>query len=205
MSDETSTAEDHDAETVVTEPVSADGSNIDAKAAEDQDLEGRLTLDGTGRWFNRACIVVAVLALVGAGIMFQLGSKERSADDDDAEAVRVATASIQTLLSYTAATVDQELLDEKGLLTGKFADGYEKLVTEALAPAAKKGNMTTSAVVKGAAPVEGSKAGIVSVLMFLDVTTTATGQTQPGLTASRLIVSMKQVDGKWRVSEITPI
>jgi len=154
---------------------------------------------------RRTALGAVVIALVVA-LVWVVRTDHRDASRDRAAAQAKATAatSIASLLTYTPTTVSTDLAKESRLLTGSFAKDYRRLVTEVVAPAAKKGQVSTKADVTGVG-VTSAQPDAVTLLVFVNVTTTSKDATDPRLSGSRLRVTLDRVGATWRISALDPV
>ena len=79
------------------------------------------------------------------------------------------------LLTYKAATAEQDLGAARDRLTGAFLDAYTQLINGVVIPEAKRENMSASADVLGAASVL-AEPGHAVVLVMVNQTTTVAAQ-----------------------------
>ncbi|MCW2751519.1 MAG: hypothetical protein JWR83_2629 [Aeromicrobium sp.] len=152
-----------------------------------------------------AVLALAVVLVAVGGVV--LRNKNSSFDDDEsarAAASLVANTSVAELFSYDYRTISQVVAKRSDLVTGKFADDYKELVTTQVAPAAAKQKLTTRTEIATSA-VLSAKSGEVTMLMFLNQTSARAKSNLPVLTGSRVEVTMKFAEGKWKVAGVKPV
>nr|ADG96493.1 hypothetical protein [Gordonia cholesterolivorans] len=156
-------------------------------------------------------IVVGVLAAVtiaGTGTLGYVWWAAASADADVAagqSALASARRDVPQLLSYDYRTIDQAFPEAaKTLLTGKFLTEYTELGASVIQPAAKRDDIVTKAEVVEASVVS-AKADAVTVLLFVNQTTTSKGMEGPRLDGSRVRVDLTKDGDSWKISEFVPV
>jgi len=156
---------------------------------------------GTARWV--VIVLILLLALASAVLAFDDG-RSAARDRRAVEASNVGTERVAALLSYTPSTVRSDLDSELGWLGGDFHDDYAELVEKTIAPAATKAGITVKAevVASGVEKVDGDK---VTLLMFINVDTTAKKIKTPRLTGSRVRVVLQEDGDDWKIVSFTPL
>lgn len=119
-------------------------------------------------------------------------------------AVQAAVTYLPQVLSYTPATLTGDLARARGHLTGPFARRYDELARDLITPAARQKGVATRAEVISAG-VAGSRGPRVTVLVFVGQVTTSAASPQPRTSGSRLLVTMSEVDGRWRITGLRPV
>ncbi|PPJ24965.1 hypothetical protein [Nocardia nova] len=120
------------------------------------------------------------------------------------EAESAAKTELPAVLSYDFHTVDTDFPKVTDNLSGKFKDDFTHLSTSVIIPAAHKDSITTKAEVVGTSVVDAA-ADRVSLLMFLNQTTTSTTMPGPRLDGSRVRITMTHSGSRWLISDITPV
>lgn len=147
-------------------------------------------------------LVAAILAGVAGYLKWQDGVA-RTTQETGNQAVAAAKDIVPAMLSYKPDTVDQDLAAPRTRMTGAFKDSYAKLITDIVAPGAKRGKISAVATVPGAALVSANDHN-AEVLVFVDQTTTVdTGP--PTNTASSVKVSLQKIGQQWFLSGFVPI
>lgn len=147
--------------------------------------------------------VAAVLLGIGAGVMKWLTASHTSASIARAESLQAAREATVAMLTYNAATVEQDLNAARAKLTAPFVDEYTKLITTQVIPGAKEKQTSAAAQVAAIASVSANPSHAVA-LVFVDQTI-ATAREAATTTASSIRVTLDKVDGKWLVSGFTPV
>jgi Mce-associated membrane protein len=151
-------------------------------------------------------LLVAVVVLGAAsGLFASLAHQQSSTDTAAQDARTTAEQSVVKLLSYDYRTVGKEVAQRQDLTTGQFHDAYGSLISDVVAPTSAQQQTVTQATVANSSPTAEVSATRVSVLLFLNQTTTVAGKPDPTFSGSRVRVGMNLVDGRWLVADVTPI
>lgn len=148
--------------------------------------------------------LVPVTLFAVAAFLFAANARHDSNQDGGEQARKDVVAHVEQLLSYDYRDIEDDLAREREWLTGSFADDYTSLVTDEIAPAAKKVKVVTDARVS-ASGVVSAEHHEVELLLFVNVTTRSSELAQPRVSGSRLAVTAKYVDGAWRISALEPV
>ncbi|MEU7812031.1 hypothetical protein [Pseudonocardia sp. NPDC049154] len=170
-----------------------------------RELTGRLTV--VPRVLAGRPLVAGAVALVllAATVTFGLlHLRESAVAQARTDAVAAARQAVPQLLSYDHTTLEAEIPRRLDLLTGTFRDDYGQLLHDVVLPAAAQSALVTSAEPKESAVVSEDGPDLVTVLMFLNQTTTAQGA-PPDAVGSRVRVTMERPEDRWLVSELTPV
>ena len=129
-------------------------------------------------------------------------------DDDATAAVKAAAKALPVALSYDYRSLDKSLKAAKALMTSSFAAEFADTFDKTTRPLATEKKAITNALVRGAGIIGSVHDGKATVLVYLDqvlVASTAKKANDPlKVSQNRVHVSLRQVDGKWRVSDIEP-
>ena len=166
---------------------------------------------GTGATAGRAargtaCVAVAAVAfaLLATLTVRQAESGAQTQVDAEDAATAAASTAVETMLSYDHATIADDLDAATTLMTPDFAKEYEELAPQVIA-AAEQRKIDVAATVRAIAPLEcGQECSTsqVRLLAFVDQHRTIAGK--PGTPAAlSAVVTMKKVDGTWRVAGLT--
>jgi Mce-associated membrane protein len=147
-------------------------------------------------------VVLAVAVLTGL-FWFQDRRYEQTAEARTA-AMSTAASSVVKLLSYNFRTIDRQVSDTQGMITGKFKDDYAALVNNTVAPTAKDKQIAVQTAIADNGVVS-SSAGQVVLLMFVNQQSESLLKPNAVLTGSRIRVTMQNEQGKWLISELTPV
>lgn len=149
-----------------------------------------------------AAIVAAVAVL--AGLCWFQAHRYEQTSQARAAALETGKAATIKLMSYNFRSVDRQIDETKDLLTGSFADQYAELVRTSIAPNTKDKQVIVHSAVSHNSVVSSSP-GEVVLLMFVNQQSESKLKPEPILTTSRVRVTLQNEDGKWRVSELTPV
>jgi Mce-associated membrane protein len=170
----------------------------------------RRRLPGAPAWSPRRWMQVLTALLLAAGltagaVYWWLYRPDQLTDpaarDRVLDAAREAT---EALLSYSPDSIDADVTDAKSRLTGDFLERYSEFADTVVAPAAKERGITTEANVARAAVSE-MRPGRAQVLVFVNQVTTSKERPTPALATSSVMVTLVNSDGRWLISEFTPI
>lgn len=148
-------------------------------------------------------VLVALLA-VGTVLLWRQDHRHQEVEAARLAAIESVPASVAAILSYDAASVDDDLTAAQEHLTGDFKDEFGVIAHEVVAPSAKQDNVTVDAAVVASSVVKATSTKVVA-LVYVSQTTTGKGLHEPAKTGSRLRVSLTKVDGKWLVSNLEPV
>jgi Mce-associated membrane protein len=154
--------------------------------------------------------IVTVLALlvagsgVAAGILDTQTSNNTSTQQERDAAVAAAKTEIPQILSYNYKTLSADLARASADTTGQFSGQFGVLAGQLIGPNATKQQTVTKAAVPVAAAVD-SSGNQVTVLVFVDQSTTSKAQPKAQANASQLRVTMQKVNGRWLVEEFTAL
>ncbi|KRB76251.1 hypothetical protein ASE01_14695 [Nocardioides sp. Root190] len=150
---------------------------------------------------------VAVLAALAIAVFCGVQAQRADAGADArTEALAAAEKRVPDLLSYDAATLDEDLRRARSQTTGDFTSDYGRILDDVVAPQAKARGISTRAVVGAAGVVRGDGDEVV-VLLFLTQTTTteAAGDNGTSVAGSRVEVTMVPADGGWKIGSLEPV
>ncbi|WP_216892871.1 hypothetical protein [Nocardia alni] len=159
---------------------------------------------------RRKTLVLTPLVLVTIGLIAAatvLGVRIHDYDDVRAArgaALAAAETNVPKILSYRAETADHDLDSAANLLTGDFENRFRTLIKDTIIPAAKQHQTVTTATVVGRSVVDGTSDS-VTVLLFIDQSTTSKDTPQPRLDASRVRIHMDRVGDRWLISGLEPV
>lgn len=146
---------------------------------------------------------LALVLFFGAGYLKWIDTANSDAKRTAAQSVQATRESKVALLSYTPADVDEQLVEVRDRLTGKFRESYTSLTDHVINPGSKQQQITTVATVPAVASVSPA-ASCAVVLLFVNQTTTV-GNGRPTDMASTVRVTLDRVDGRWLISEFDPV
>lgn len=152
--------------------------------------------------------IVAVLAVlvaasgVASGLLATKVSDSSASQQERDAAVAAAKTEIQQILSYNYKTLSADLARASADTTGQFSGEFSVMAAQMIGPQAKQQQTVTKAVVPVAAAVD-STGNQVTVLVFVDQSTTNKQQSKPQVNGSQLRVTMQKVNGRWLVEQFT--
>lgn len=146
---------------------------------------------------------LVVLLGAGAGLLRWQDVSYRAIDTARTESVAAARSATETILSYKAGSVEQDLGAARDRLTGSFLDSFTDLVNKVVIPGAREKRISAAAKVSAAASVSASAKHAVA-LVFVNQTV-VTGGGAPSGSASSVRVTLDKVDDRWLVSGFDPV
>lgn len=146
---------------------------------------------------------LALVMALGAGGLKWYESFSRDSRIAAGDSVRAASDGAVAMLSYRPESVEKDLGAARERMTGALKDSYSALIHDVVIPGSKQKMISASASVPAAASVSASPDHAV-VLMFVNQTTVI-GNDPPTNTASRVRVSLDNVNGRWLISSFDPI
>lgn len=159
---------------------------------------------GSGGLGGRRAWLVPVVLLLVAGVLAFLNARHAGTAEGATDARKTVVTHVEELLSYDYREIEDDLASEADWLTGSFADEYQDLVRDKIAPAAVKAQVVTDAEVS-ASGVVSSERHSVELLLFVNVTTRSSELADAKTAGSRLVVQAEWVDGAWRISSLQPV
>ena len=156
-----------------------------------------------------AAVTAALAVLVSLGLLGWLVYfwyvPDRDVDAAAAKAaVTAASEGTVATLSYGPETLDKDLAAAKSHLTGNFLKYYTDFSDSVLRQAVREKSVKTTAVVLRAALQELDPDKAVA-LVFVNQSTQSKDKPEPTYSNSSVTITMTKVDGKWLISEFTPI
>jgi Mce-associated membrane protein len=153
-----------------------------------------------------AGLLVAALALDGFVAWREVS--QRNAAEASARALHsaliqspsVAEQAAVPLLSYRYDTIDKDLAEAQRYLTDEFRPGYTASIG-LVRREASRSQVTVEAEVLSSGVVEAS-GNRAEVLLFVNQTTTSPVRSEPTTALNRVVFSMVQRDGTWKVADI---
>ncbi|NNH68538.1 DUF3329 domain-containing protein [Nocardia uniformis] len=153
---------------------------------------------------RRLAPVLAVALIVGfAGAAGYLGWQDHKRDAVDAAsaaALAAANSYAVTLTSVDTANLDANFQAVLNGSTGEFRDAYTQSSTQ-LRQLLIDHKASGSGVVLQSA-VQSATTDEVVVLLFVDQTVTNSELPDPRIDRSRIVMTMREVDGQWKASKV---
>jgi Mce-associated membrane protein len=146
---------------------------------------------------------IALVLAMAAGYLKWTASSARDSDTARIESVQAATDGTIKLLSYHPDTVERDIGSARDLLSGSFRDSYSSLTDDVVIPGAKQKQISALATVPGATSMSASRHHAV-VLVFVNQSVIV-GKDAPSSTTSAVKVTLDKSDGRWLISDFTPV
>lgn len=148
-----------------------------------------------------AALTALLLALAGAGGFFGWHYlKDRQVANAGAAALNTANAYAVTLTSVDTNNLDANFAAVLDGSTGEFHDMYAKSSSQ-LRKLLIDHKATGHGIVVNSA-VKSATADEVVVLLFVDQTVTNTEVPDPRVDRSRMVMTMQNVDGRWKAAKV---
>jgi Mce-associated membrane protein len=157
----------------------------------------------------RITIVVVLTLLVAAsgvaaGILDTQTSNDTATQQERDAAAAAAKTEVPQILSYNYKTLSADLARASADTTGQFSGQFGVLAGQLIGPNATKQQTVTNATVPVAAAVD-SSGNEVTVLVFVDQSTTSKQQPKAQKNASQLRVTMQKVKGRWLIEQFSAL
>lgn len=156
------------------------------------------------KWRRRAALAILAAVLLGlAGATGYLGWQyrtERAVRAAGTEALRTADAYAVTLTSVDTNNLDADFKAVLDGSTGEFRDIYAKSSAQ-LRQLLIDHKATGHGVVVDSAIKSASRDEVV-VLLFVDQTVTNTEMPDPRVDRSRIVMTMRKIDGAWKAAKV---
>ncbi|MDV7354817.1 hypothetical protein R4282_17625 [Rhodococcus oxybenzonivorans] len=150
-----------------------------------------------------AVLLAGGLVAVAVAIGLQVHD-HRQVNIAEAQARERGTRLIADVLSYDFNTIEAHFSDVLPNLGGDLRGQFDSVGEEVIIPSAKERHVVTSATVVESSVVSASK-DAVTLLFFVNQSTTSTDSAAPKLDGSRVRVGMTEQEGKWVMTEMTPV
>jgi Mce-associated membrane protein len=178
-----------------------------AKTRSGKSAQKGPALSGAARLARVVTALGLIAVLLAVLLVVQLvkgpgNGAERAALEDRKEAARSqAEISVARLFSFDYKTLDADFAAQRAQATGDFAGEIDKVTNPAVRPLATKEHVVVQAVSVASATVD-DPGPDVQVIVFLNQAVTLDLLPAPRLDRQRLLVSMRLVDGGWKVSGV---
>jgi Mce-associated membrane protein len=140
--------------------------------------------------------LVVVLAATVLWEILQTGNAT-AASTAGQDAQSAARNAAQTILSYDYRSTNSDMTKAEALTTGTFRQQYEASAPKLLTLAKQAQGVVTASVWQ--AGIVSESPGQVTVLLFVDQTTTKASNQTPQLSQNRVKMVMQKVGGNWLV------
>jgi Mce-associated membrane protein len=176
----------------------------DNAGAEDDDHKGRGDQPAGARLRIQAVAALSLIVVVLAGGVFALASDVRAESQTDnarAAGLTAARSHVEKILSYDYRTLDHDFAVAKRGTTGKFRKEYSETIDEVVADNAKRYHVVVRAEVVAASVVDASPARVVT-LLFVNQATQSTRVQGAKIDKNRVVLTVRNFDGRWLVSSL---
>lgn len=173
-------------------------------------VDGDSKTDAEGLWIRRylirwrpillAVLLIAATGFAAAVFYFEYRPDQQTGDLAAREAITAASEGAVALLSYSPDSLSRDFENAKSRLTDDYLTYYNKFTEQIVAPAAQRGQLTTSARVVRAAVSE-LRPNSAVVLVFIDQKTTSTDKPEPVKTGSSVRVTLTKANGSWLIDK----
>lgn len=151
-----------------------------------------------------AFLVISALALAAGGVFGGMVWHRHAVTAARQDAQDAGTREAIQLLSYDYRNLEQTMAQRMDLVTGQFQDRYRSMVQDQILPVARNQQVATTASVV-ASSVVGGDTDQVTLLLFLNQSSTAPSLQQPLLTGSRVEMTLENHDGRWLTADLKPV
>lgn len=186
-------------------PDRADDRPDDRSPHEDVVGDGAAEVTGPGRRGGRPALLLlgllALLAVAGTAWLAWQVRQEAQTATARTEAVAAARDAARLLLSYDHERLEQDLGAGLAVTTGGYREQYERTIRDEVTPVATRDDAVVTAEVVQAGVVSASP-GRVTVVVYVDRTTTSTRAPGPEVQQSSVLMALREVDGDWRVERL---
>ncbi|WP_055474525.1 hypothetical protein [Gordonia sp. HS-NH1] len=154
--------------------------------------------------FATICLL-GVVAIAATGYITHQVRLQDNQRDDRAQALAAMQSNVPKLLSYNGNNdLNQEFAAKYNLLTGKFRDDFTTLTKSSIIPAAAANRIVTNARIAESGVIS-SADDSVSVLMFINQTTTSSEDPAPQLDGSRVKITAVRSGNQWKIGGLQPV
>ena len=148
---------------------------------------------------------VVVLALVLTAAVLTLKARgESRTEQARTDAVAVAERRAVDLLSYDYRHLDRDFGRAAKGLTGQFAQDYARTTESVVRPTAEQVHAVVQAEVVASSVVRAAQ-NQVTVLLFVNQTTTSTRVEGPQTDLTRVRMTLTRTAGTWKISAVTAL
>lgn len=149
-------------------------------------------------------VAIGLVALVAGGVLGGMAWRQQSVSSARQDALSAGNKAAVELLSYDYRTVAQSVDARMNQLTGDFREHYRSMVQDQISPVALEKQIGTTASVVASSVVDGD-ADRVTLLLFINQSSTAPSLKEPLVTGSRINMTLENSDGNWLISELKPV
>lgn len=146
-------------------------------------------------------LVIATTGFAAGFFYFGYRLDQQTSNTAARDAIRAASEGTVALLSYSPDSLSRDFDNARWRLTDDYQAYYERFTEQIVAPAAQRGQITTSARVIRAAAAELHPDSAV-VLVFISLKTTSKDKPEPVKTTSSVRVTLSKVNGSWLIAKL---
>jgi Mce-associated membrane protein len=145
--------------------------------------------------------VLTALAVAAAVWVTVLARQDAAVSDARTAATQAARGAAEVVLGYDHSTLDEDFAAALEVSTGAFREEYRRTSENAVRDVATQTQAVVEAEVVSAGVVSATS-DEVTVLMFVNQTTTSNRLDQPQTDQNRVRFTMTLAGGSWKVSEV---
>jgi Mce-associated membrane protein len=160
------------------------------------------SLRGLPRQWQVVVILGALVVVLAATVLWEIlqTMNANATTSAGTNAQNAARSAAQSILSYDYRNLNSDMTKAEGLTTGSFRQQYEADAPRLLALAKQAQGVVQANVWQ--AGIVSSSPNQVTVLLFVDQTTTQSSNQTPQLSQNRVKMTMQKVGGNWLVSNL---
>ncbi|MBO0851217.1 MAG: hypothetical protein J2P20_17270, partial [Pseudonocardia sp.] len=154
-----------------------------------------------------AVVLVAATVVTAVGAMTArdsgaLANKAFVNSPDTAEVIGQVTDAVATVYSYDYKSLPANESAAKAVITGQFGQDFSRVFepVKQLAPS-QQAVLRTTVRGAGVSQLQGDRARL---LMMVDQSGVRGAAKEPTGATARLVVDAQKIDGRWKISEVTP-
>jgi Mce-associated membrane protein len=152
----------------------------------------------------RNVAVVAAILIVLSGLLWFTANRYDNIDKARTDSMSAAKSSVVKLMSYNYRSIDRQADEMKGLITGHFKDEYLQFLSSQIAPTAKDRQIAVHSAVVRQSVVSATPTQVVLLTLIAQESDSAL-KPNTTLTENALRVTLDVEEGKWMISDLTPV
>lgn len=170
----------------------------------DEPASGTAATSEPGRsWLvSVAAMVLSAAVLVTSLAMWRTVDDGRTLARNQAQAASAGRAIVEKMLGYDYKTFDKHTTEVSALLTGGFKDEFVQAATSTVKPLAVQNQAVVVAEASEVAVMSTPDQDTVTILAFVNQTTSSVKLDRPQIDQNRVILTLTQAGGRWLVSEV---
>jgi hypothetical protein len=148
--------------------------------------------------------VIGVIGTLVFGILYTTKSSSSGGSVQDPAVVSASRAFLTDFFNFNAKTVDSDFNVVDGMATGAFATQSQQFFNASIRKALEQALAESRGQIRYVAiQSENQGAGMASVYAVVDQTYVNNKITSPQADVVRLVADLKQVNGVWKISDVT--